>query len=108
MEVAIHWAVDVGDYELQICRNAVEWTSVMHASGLAGQMVRNSFPSTADAQWMRVVPGTWGGMISLDLWDLKDDCFIDQMMDALYISICIEYVDHEMMFFMVRNGRFDF
>ena len=33
----------------------------------------------------------------------EDDCFIDQMMDALYISIWMQYVDHEMMFFMVRN-----
>ena len=63
VEVAIHWAVDVADYELQISRNAVEWTSVMHASGLAGQTVRSSFPATtADTQWIRVVTGTWIGV----------------------------------------------
>ena len=65
VEVAIHWAVDVADYELQISRNAVEWTSVMHASGLAGQTVWSSFLATADAQWIRVVPGT-GRELELD------------------------------------------
>ena len=33
VEVATHWAEDVGDYEVQTSRNAVEWTTVAHGAG---------------------------------------------------------------------------
>jgi hypothetical protein len=33
VEVATHWAEDVGEYEVQTSRNAVEWTTVAHGAG---------------------------------------------------------------------------
>jgi len=56
VEVATHWAEDVGDYEVQTSRNAVEWTTVAHGAGLSGQSVRTIFPeNTAATQWIRIV-----------------------------------------------------
>ena len=33
VEVTTQWAEDVGDYEVQTSRNAVEWTTVAHGAG---------------------------------------------------------------------------
>ena len=58
VEVAVQWAAEVTNYELQISRNAQDWTPVASGlSGLSGETVRTLLPQNAAAtQWIRVAP----------------------------------------------------
>lgn len=58
-EVAVHWAADAAEYEIQTSLNGVQWTPISpRASALSGQTVRTVFPGNTPAtQWIRIVPG---------------------------------------------------
>lgn len=61
LEVEVLWCADVPKYELQSSQNAVDWTPMARAGGVAGQMVRTSFLEAIPMQWIRIVCQSFSG-----------------------------------------------
>jgi len=61
LEVEVLWCTDVPKYELQSSQNAVDWTPMARAGGVAGQMVRTSFLEAIPMQWIRIVCQSFSG-----------------------------------------------
>lgn len=66
-EVAVHWAADAAEYEIQTSLNGVQWTPISpRASALSGQTVRTVFPGNTPAtQWIRIVCLSFGPTCSI-------------------------------------------